>query len=139
MSKPAKNDTERRAVSKYDAWAMHPPKDDAWAVCILKYDTRSPCIPKYDTRPPGAESYPETKRKEIYSVMRKIAAAIPDAVVSGENQLLFLQDTDAVVEAINQLWRVGVTWETNFANQSASTDTAAQLQILRAVRVAQNM
>ena len=64
----------------------------------------------------GADNYPETKLKEIYSVMRKIAAAIPDAVVSGENQLLFLQDTDAVVEAINQLWLVGVTWETNFAN-----------------------
>ena len=53
----AKNDTGRRAVSKYDAWAMHPPKDDTRPVCVLKYDTRPVCLLKYDTRSPCIQKY----------------------------------------------------------------------------------
>ena len=74
----------------------------------------------------GAESYPETKRKEIYSVMRKIAAAIPYAAVCGENQLLFLQDTNAVVEAVNHLWRVGVTYDSSVYNYSPGCKLATE-------------
>ena len=36
----AKNDTGRRAVSKCDAWAMHPPKDDTRPICWLALNSQ---------------------------------------------------------------------------------------------------
>ena len=71
----AKNDTGRRAVSKYDAWAMHPPKDDTRPVCVLKYDTRPVCLLKYDTRSPCIQKYdserPHSQKDDALSFLCK--------------------------------------------------------------------
>ena len=49
---------------------------------------------------------------EIRSVMLRIVAHIPDAVA--EPPFTFLQDTDAVVDVINALWRKSAAWTSSF-------------------------
>eukprot|EP01046_Picozoa_sp_COSAG06_P051203 COSAG06_NODE_8301_length_2208_cov_87.710289_3_plen_169_part_00 len=58
----AKSDTGRRAVSKYDAWAMHRPEDDTRPVCSTKYDTKYRIHYKYDTTRPHCRKYDTQKR-----------------------------------------------------------------------------
>ena len=60
----------------------------------------------------GDRKHPVAKLKEIRSVMLKIVAHIPDAVA--EPPFTFLQDTDAVVDVINTLWRKRDAWSSSF-------------------------
>ena len=60
----------------------------------------------------GDKKHPVAKLKEIRSVMLKIVAHIPDAVA--EPPFTFLQDTDAVVDVINGLWRKRDAWTSSF-------------------------
>ena len=60
----------------------------------------------------GDREHPVAKLKEIRSVLRRIVKHIPDAVA--EPPFTFLQDTDAVVDVINALWRKSAAWTSSF-------------------------
>ena len=60
----------------------------------------------------GDRKHPVAKLKEIRSVMLSIVERIPDAVA--EPPFTFLQDTDAVVDVINGLWRKRDAWTSSF-------------------------
>ena len=60
----------------------------------------------------GDRKHPVAKLKEIRSVMLSIVERIPDAVA--EPPFTFLQDTDAVVDVINTLWRKRDAWTSSF-------------------------
>ena len=60
----------------------------------------------------GDRKHPVAKLKEIRSVMLSIVAHILDAVA--EPPFTFLQDTDAVVDVINTLWRKSAAWTSSF-------------------------
>ena len=60
----------------------------------------------------GDRKHPGAELKLIRSVVLRIVAHIPDAVA--EPPFTFLQDTDAVVDVINGLWRKDAAWTASF-------------------------
>ena len=112
----AKNDTGRRAVSKYDAWAMHPPKDDTRPTCSTKYDTKYVIQYKYDTM----RSHSQKDDTQSSSLQKNSSNSIQCALNLHERHTHALRTThrcvDDVPPAVNnrnpsfrQLfeWRVG--------------------------------
>ena len=61
----AKNDARRRAVSKYDAWAMHPPKNDTTS--DIKYQLEKPTASL--SKKPSAGARARAAAQSLYTLV----------------------------------------------------------------------